>query len=167
MASADRLALLASVRARIAELEEVPSDRIRSVERHELALRHAMLRLVAGTPGRTDGALTNENLCAEAGVARATMYRIRSVMDDWKAAQNTAAPDSPGALREQIRSLKSEIRQLKDAHSEERRSLLEIQQVLVQRVQGLTLALNHAQGDGKVADLDLLRRQKNKKSGAG
>ncbi|MBI0538106.1 hypothetical protein D9599_21315 [Roseomonas sp. KE2513] len=163
MASAERQALLDRVCARISELEAKPQ--LRSEERHELALRRALIRLVNGVPLHTDGALTGENLYAEARVARATMYRIRSVMDDWKAAQNAVAPDSPAALREQIRSLKAQLRKVGEERSEERQRLVQIQAVLVQRVQALTLALVEARGGAKVTDLGLLRRQKGQKSG--
>jgi hypothetical protein len=49
----------------------------------EDALRNAMRRLLAGTPQRTNGALTKTNLYKEAQVSRATMNRAVEIMAEW------------------------------------------------------------------------------------
>ncbi|QIZ37881.1 hypothetical protein [Saccharopolyspora sp. ASAGF58] len=54
----------------------------------ETKLRDAMRRLLDGTPTRTDGALTKENLAREAGVSHATVHRAEAVLADW----NTHVP---------------------------------------------------------------------------
>jgi len=54
----------------------------------ETKLRDAMARLLDGTPTRTDGALTRENLAREAGVSHATVHRADTVLTEW----NTRVP---------------------------------------------------------------------------
>ncbi len=157
MARSEREEVVSRLSARVAELEGKP---LSGTGRTELKLRKAMLRLLNGAPLQTDGALTNENLHREAGVPRPTMYRYREVMEDWKAAQGAVAPESPAAMRERIRSLKAGLRRLGEEHAEERRRLLRVQDVLVQRVQALTLALVEARDGSKVVDIDLLRRSR-------
>lgn len=49
------------------------------------ALRAAMQRLFAGTPHRTDGRLTKDNLWREAQVSRATMNRAKAILQEWDA----------------------------------------------------------------------------------
>ncbi|WP_329588898.1 hypothetical protein OG195_12570 [Streptomyces sp. NBC_01362] len=51
--------------------------------RTEKSLREAMERLLAGTPARTDGKLTKNNLWREAGVSRATMNRATNILTEW------------------------------------------------------------------------------------
>lgn len=51
----------------------------------ERRVQEAVLRLSDGTPTRApDTRLTDENLVIEAGVSRATVYRCRHAMDEWR-----------------------------------------------------------------------------------
>lgn len=49
------------------------------------ALRAAVIRLFEGSPQRTDGRLTKENLYKEAQVSRATMNRAHAIPAEWDA----------------------------------------------------------------------------------
>jgi len=49
----------------------------------ETKLRAAMQRLLNGTPQRTDGALTKENLAREAAVSHATVHRAETILSEW------------------------------------------------------------------------------------
>ncbi len=49
----------------------------------ETKLRAAMQRLLGGTPERTDGALTKENLAREAAVSHATVHRAETILQEW------------------------------------------------------------------------------------
>ena len=51
----------------------------------EAKLRAAMRRLLDGTPTRTDGALTKENLAREAEVSHATVHRAHEILVEWDA----------------------------------------------------------------------------------
>jgi hypothetical protein len=84
----------------------------------ETKLRAAMQRLLDGTPQRTDGALTKENLAREAAVSHATVYRAETILQEWnaRAGQPPAktAPDVPGdevitALRAALRDASQKI----------------------------------------------------------
>ena len=167
MGKAEREVMVQRLSARIDELKEMPQPGGR--ERTELRLRTAMLRLINGEPVRTDGALTNENLSEEAAVPRATMYRYRDIMDAWKLLQSAVAPESAVGLQERIRGLKVEMRRMEGEHAEEKRKLLHVQEILVQRVQALTLSLVEARGGSSVVDIDLLRltrKPQSKEAGA-
>lgn len=57
----------------------------------EAKLRAAMERLLEGTPQRTDGTLTKENLAREAAVSHATVHRAETILTEW----NTRAGQPP------------------------------------------------------------------------
>jgi small-conductance mechanosensitive channel len=84
----------------------------------ETKLRAAMHRLLDGTPQRTDGALTKENLAREAAVSHATVHRAQTILHEWNArveqlpAQSTR--DVPGddiitGLRSALRDASQQI----------------------------------------------------------
>lgn len=58
----------------------------------EAKLRHAMERLLSGTPERTDGRLIKENLYREANVSRATMNRYPAVLAEWESRVDAPTP---------------------------------------------------------------------------
>ncbi|MGW2081177.1 hypothetical protein ACWCOW_30305 [Streptomyces sp. NPDC001939] len=87
----------------------------------EQKLRGAMDRLLAGKPQHTDGRLTKNNLCREAGVSPATMFRAKTVLADWDAHIETHGSLTPGEarrdsdiddLRRQLATAKKEITEL-------------------------------------------------------
>jgi DNA-binding GntR family transcriptional regulator len=73
----------------------------------EQALRDAMERLLSGRPQHTDGKLTKNNLCREAGVSRATMNRATEILTEWDA-RTTTSP--AGTLRHQHATELAELR---------------------------------------------------------
>jgi hypothetical protein len=85
----------------------------------EKALREAMSRLFAGSPVRTDGKLTKNNLWREAGVSRATMNRATDVLAEWDA----EIGQSPASLHDQKQAQELTLlrRQLKESREERRR----------------------------------------------
>ena len=151
-----RRAFIAKLKSRIAELEAIGPGGVTRELRTELDLRSAMLRLLESGPLRGGNAMTNENLQKESGVARATMYRS-SAMEDWRVACTLAAPRSEAGLRAEVKELRSALSRMRDAHAAERRKLIAAQNVLVQRVQALTIALVAARGGSKVVDISTLR----------
>ncbi|WP_309238964.1 hypothetical protein [Streptomyces lunaelactis] len=84
----------------------------------EQALLEAMARLFAGTPQRTDGKLTKNNLWREAGVSRATMNRATDVLAEW----DRRVGESPASLRDQKQAEELTLlrRQLKASRDERR-----------------------------------------------
>ncbi|WP_078495477.1 hypothetical protein [Streptomyces viridosporus] len=62
----------------------------------EQVLCDAMERLLSGRPQHTDGKLTKNNLCREAGVSRVTMHRAAKILTEWDArtATSSAGGDS-------------------------------------------------------------------------
>ncbi|WP_326762744.1 hypothetical protein OHB35_52685 [Streptomyces phaeochromogenes] len=70
-----------------------------------------MKRLFAGTPPRTDGKLTKNNLWRESGVSRATMNRAAALLNDWdsRISGSTASQRD----QEQAQEIKELRRQLK------------------------------------------------------
>ncbi|MET8292363.1 hypothetical protein ABZV80_45845 [Streptomyces sp. NPDC005132] len=86
----------------------------------ERALREAMERLFTGTPARTDGKLTKNNLWREAGISRATMNRATAVLAEW----NDRTRHSPASLRDQQqRDEISRLRRLPKGNRQERQQL--------------------------------------------
>lgn len=118
----------------------------------ELDLRSAILRLLNGTPTKSDGSWTVVNLVAESGVPRPTAYRYESAIADFNAIANTIGKES-GGTRDQLQALRAELKAEKKARSVERRAFLATQSVLVQRLHAVTLALAQARGDEKVVSL--------------
>jgi hypothetical protein len=84
----------------------------------ETKLRAAMQRLLNGTPQRTDGALTKENLAREAAVSHATVHRAETILSERNArveqpparqATNVPAEDFVTALRAALRDANQKI----------------------------------------------------------
>ncbi|MFF2409772.1 hypothetical protein [Streptomyces sp. NPDC058092] len=65
----------------------------------ERKLREAMDRLLMGKPQRTDGRMTKNNLCREAGVSSATMFRAKAVLADWDGHIEVHGSLTPGEAR--------------------------------------------------------------------
>lgn len=87
--------------------------------RAEQALREAMERLFAGSPQRTDGKLTKNNLWREAGVSRATMNRASAVLAEW----DSRAGETPASAlqRRHQEDLAEARRKLRETREECRR----------------------------------------------
>jgi hypothetical protein len=118
------------------------------------ALEDAMRRLLDGQPQRTDGALTVANLAREAGVSRATANRATEILARFRSHTSTQAgqDDVPATLRERIRHLETEVRELRSRERQEITDLRATVHTLAQHVQALTLeneTLRATQADHK------------------
>jgi hypothetical protein len=89
-------------------------------------LKTAIARLTSGQPQATDGKLTIVNVCAEAGVSRASFYRSPAAAEIKTALANASAAPEPGTaedLRGQITSLKRAAKTSRSEHAAEIRRL--------------------------------------------
>jgi hypothetical protein len=81
----------------------------------ETKLRAAMQRLLNGTPHRTDGTLTKENLAREAAVSHATVHRAETILQEWNtridqpAARTAPSDDAITGLRAALRDANQKI----------------------------------------------------------
>lgn len=77
-----------------------------------------MSRLLAGRAQRTNGALTKNNLYAEADVSRATMNRHKGIMTEWdelvacRREPGRASEEEASAKDVEIKRLRAEVRDL-------------------------------------------------------
>ncbi|MGW0749802.1 hypothetical protein [Streptomyces sp. NPDC002587] len=94
--------------------------------RTEQALREAMDRLLTGKPQCTDGRLTKNNLCKEAGVSPATMFRATTVLADWDAHIEAHGRLTPGEARRE-----TDIHELRRELAASKREVSELQHQLV------------------------------------
>ncbi len=106
------------------------------------ALRVAMTRLWAGTPQHCDGKLTWNNVCREAGVARATAARAGDLIAEWKNA--LAEPACSGSVPTHLEKMR-ERRDRREAKvrtaSEILDELRDTIHILANHIQALSLAL--------------------------
>ncbi|MFG3426108.1 hypothetical protein [Streptomyces californicus] len=81
----------------------------------ETKLREAMVRLLAGEPLHTDGALTKENLAREAKVSHATVHRAEEILAEWDAQVARPVLRTPGEVQrdETIADLRKQLREAK------------------------------------------------------
>ena len=86
----------------------------------EAKLREAMVRLLAGEPLHTDGALTKENLAREAKVSHATVHRAEDILAEWDAKVARPVLRTPGevARDETIAELRRQLREAKGQATE-------------------------------------------------
>lgn len=105
------------------------------------AVMHAFERLMHGQAQVTDGAVTVVNICAEAGVSRATYYRSPLA---GRIAGILRAPETPSppldALRAEIAELKRAERRLRSQHAVQVRELAAANAAYANQIQALTLA---------------------------
>jgi len=103
-------------------------------------IQEAFQRLVLGRPEITDGTLTISNICAEAGVSRASYYRspqaaaIKHQLDT----PHTQRPEIDD-LRQQVKHLKTADRQLRSENAAEIRYLRETIKTYANQIQALAL----------------------------
>jgi hypothetical protein len=106
----------------------------------ERALQEALMRLAAGRPARTSGALTVAGLSAEAGVSRSTANRSARALEALRSLQlargSTVDPERQPFDERQARN---EITELRRQHAEKVAALELSIDVLAQHVQVLTL----------------------------
>lgn len=113
-------------------------------------IKQAFERLMLGHAEITDGTLTISNICAEAGVSRASYYRsplaaeIKQVLD----APQTKRPEVE-QLREDVRHLKSTERRLRSEHATETRQLRDNLKTYANQIQALALHAAHLENDNQ------------------
>ncbi|HZJ07309.1 MAG TPA: hypothetical protein VFD59_17840 [Nocardioidaceae bacterium] len=113
-------------------------------------IKKAFERLMLGRPEITDGALTISNICAEAGVSRASYYRsphaveIKEVLD----APQTKRPEIE-ELRKEIRHLKNTERRLRSENATETRQLKVTLRTYANQIQALALHAAHLENDNQ------------------
>ena len=113
-------------------------------------IKQAFERLMLGRPEITDGAMTVSNICAEAGVSRASYYRsphaaeIKQVLD----APQIKRPEIE-QLREDVRHLKSTERRLRSEHATETRQLRDALKTYANQIQALALHAAHLENDNQ------------------
>ncbi|BBZ15296.1 hypothetical protein [Mycobacterium branderi] len=114
-------------------------------------IRAAMDRLLAGTPLRSDGALSIVALAAEAGIKRHLLtHRHTDLKDEFYArvrAQNRI-PENEKRLRDQLKATQRRLSDLNE-HSQQQQQTIEalarIVNVLTVENEKLTTQLNHQQ----------------------
>ena len=105
-------------------------------------LRAAIARLTSGQAQATDGKLTIVNVCAEAGVSRASFYRSPAAAEIKTALANAPAAPEPGTaedLRGQITGLKRAAKTSRSEHAAEIRRLNEQLKTYANQIQLLAL----------------------------
>lgn len=113
-------------------------------------IKQAFERLMLGRPEITDGTLTISNICAEAGVSRASYYRspqaaeIKQVLH----APQTKRPEIE-ELRGEVRHLKSTERRLRSEHATETRQLRDTLKTYANQIQVLALHAAHIENDNQ------------------
>ncbi|MGB3168873.1 MAG: hypothetical protein WBB62_05315 [Rhodococcus sp. (in: high G+C Gram-positive bacteria)] len=127
----------------------------------EQKLRDAMQRLLGGQAKHTDGRLTKNNLCAEAGVSRATMNRAVTVMTEWDGAVTGKQPRDPrfAQLEAEISRLKHLVTDLRAKNSD----LKQRNQAAVTVIAELNAQLLTCRGQepaGTVTPIDRQRRSR-------
>lgn len=100
----------------------------------------AFERLMANRPAITDGTITVTNICAEAGVSRASYYRspVAAAVKEILTAPQTRRPE-PDELRHQVTRLKQAERALRSEHATEVRELKATVATYANQIQALAL----------------------------
>lgn len=110
----------------------------------------AFERLMLGRAEITNGALTVSNICAEAGVSRASYYRsphaaeIKRRLDE----PQTPRPEVED-LREQVKQLKKTERTLRSEHAAEIRELKHTVKTYANQIQALALRATQLEDDNQ------------------
>jgi outer membrane murein-binding lipoprotein Lpp len=105
--------------------------------------------LTAGRPGTTDGQLTVTNICAEAGISRASFYRsplAGRIRADLAHPGSTRRPDTE-QLRVKVRELTAADKQLRSKHAAEIRDLRATVRTYANQIQILTLRISQLEDD--------------------
>jgi chromosome segregation ATPase len=111
----------------------------------ETKLRAAVQRLLNGTPQRTDGTLTKENLAREAEVSHATVHRAETILQEWNtridqpATQTAPSDDAITGLRAALRDANQKITTLNGRLD----ALAAVTAKLYRENQALRAALDH------------------------
>jgi DNA-binding MurR/RpiR family transcriptional regulator len=103
------------------------------------AIEAAIVRLL--TKLDDQGTLTIAQLASEAGLSRATLYRVPELLDRFRAALEERNRDNPTALakRNHVSEPEAEIAALRSRESDEMRDLRAANRNLAQHIQALSL----------------------------
>lgn len=113
-------------------------------------ITEAFERLILGHPEITNGALTVSNICAEAGVSRASYYRsphaaeIKRRLD----APQTPRPEIEN-LRQQVKQLKKTEQALRSEHAAQVRELKHTVKTYANQIQALALRAAQLEDDNQ------------------
>jgi hypothetical protein len=114
-------------------------------------IKAAFEQLMLDRAELTDGALTIANICAEAGVSRASYYRspqaaeIKQILD----APATRRPEID-QLREEVKRLKHTELKLRSEHAAETRRLRDTLTTYANQIQVLALHVTHLENDNRL-----------------
>lgn len=113
-------------------------------------IKEAFERLMLGRPEITDGALTVSNICAEAGVSRASYYRSPRAAE---IKRRLDAPQTPRPeiedLRGQVKQLKKTERALRSEHAAQIRELKHTVNTYANQIQALALRTAQLEDDNR------------------
>jgi hypothetical protein len=107
--------------------------------------------LTAGRPGTTDGQLTVTNICAEAGISRASFYRsplAGQIRADLADPGSTRRPEAE-QLRVKVRELTAADKELRSKHAAEIRDMRATVRAYANQIQILTLRISQLEDDSK------------------
>ncbi|MEU6718338.1 hypothetical protein ABZ897_43305 [Nonomuraea sp. NPDC046802] len=114
--------------------------RERSLTDLDRQIMNGFERLMLGRPEISDGTVTVTNICAEAGVSRASYYRspVAAVVKELLAAPAVARPEAE-ELRAEIAQLKKADRKLRSEKAADIRELVDTVSTYADHIQALTL----------------------------
>jgi seryl-tRNA synthetase len=111
-------------------------------------IKEGFQRLILGRPEITDGKLTVSNICAEAGVSRASYYRSP------QAAQIKRQLDTPQTPRPELQTLREQIKQLnkteqalRHEHAVQVRALKDTIKTYANQIQALAMRMAQLEHD--------------------
>ena len=107
--------------------------------------------LTAGRPGISDGQLTISNICAEAGISRASFYRspLAATIRRDLADPGTAKRPEADQLRAKVHELTAADKQLRSKHATEIRDLRATVRAYANQIQILALRVGQLEDDNK------------------
>jgi uncharacterized protein HemX len=136
---------------RTAARGDLPESQLADTEKK---LREAMQRLLANKPRRTNGELTVVNLAREAGVGRATVYRVEGLVEEFLQARDRLIEEDaerhPAARADRLAKTLAEER---TASRERIRELEEQVETMAQQVNALSLLLQRERTRGTSGQL--------------
>jgi FtsZ-binding cell division protein ZapB len=113
-------------------------------------IQQAFERLMLGRPEITDGTLTISNICAEAGVSRASYYRSPQAVTIKRALDTPQTPRPEiEDLRAQLTQLNKTERELRSQHAAEIRELRDTIKTYANQIQSLALGNAQLQEDNQ------------------
>ncbi|SPX82477.1 hypothetical protein [Mycobacteroides abscessus] len=103
-------------------------------------IMRAFEQLLLGQPQITDGRTSVPNICAEAGISRASYYRspVSAAIKEILSAPETELPETD-KLRQEIAELKQQLKILRSTKATELRELRAANAIYANHIQALTL----------------------------